>query len=206
MHRGAVARYDIRRNPLHGALMVTPTNNSYAPPKSVVADVVPAESGIEKASRASRFGAALLDGLIFGIPFIPSYIQMWPTFLAASRGGAIGQTPLTPWAIYGSLVKTGFWFYVASVISLCTLVITVILVHRNAQTIGKKLCGIKVARKDGSRATLARIFWLRYVVNTLFVFIPGVGRIYALVDALFIFGEAKRCLHDYIADTIVIRA
>jgi hypothetical protein len=31
------------------------------------------------------------------------------------------------------------------------------LVYRNAQTIGKKLCGIKVARLHGSRATPARI-------------------------------------------------
>ena len=38
------------------------------------------------------------------------------------------------------------------------------LVQRNAQTIGKKLMGIKVARKDGSRATLARIFLLRKVM------------------------------------------
>ena len=61
------------------------------------------------------------------------------------------------------------------------------LVYRNAQTIGKKLVGIKVARTDGSRASLARIFWLRNVVNQLvtmvLAFVPFVGGFYPLVDA-----------------------
>jgi uncharacterized RDD family membrane protein YckC len=70
--------------------------------------------------------------------------------------------------------------------------------------------GIKVARKDGSRASLGRIFWLRNVVNTLvgmvLLIVPFVGGLYSLIDALMIFGEQRRCCHDYIADTIVIRA
>jgi uncharacterized RDD family membrane protein YckC len=68
------------------------------------------------------------------------------------------------------------------------------------------LLGIKDVRADGSRATLGRIFWLRYFVNTLLTVIPVVGGLYALVDMLMIFGPAKRCCHDYIADTIVVRA
>jgi uncharacterized RDD family membrane protein YckC len=81
-----------------------------------------------------------------------------------------------------------------------------VFVYRNGQTIGKKLVGIKVARTDGSRATLGRIFWLRYLLNTVITLVPGLGGLYALVDILMIFGEARRCCHDYIADTIVIRA
>jgi uncharacterized RDD family membrane protein YckC len=61
-------------------------------------------------------------------------------------------------------------------------------------------------RTDGSRVSFARIFWLRNVLNTCFSFIPLVGGLYGLIDALFIFGSAKRCVHDYIADTIVVRA
>jgi hypothetical protein len=32
------------------------------------------------------------------------------------------------------------------------------------------------------------------------------GGFYSLIDALVIFGDARRCCHDYIADTIVVRA
>ena len=50
------------------------TPNNYAPPQSVVADVSATDVAFEKATRASRLGAVIIDGLIFGIPFIPSYI------------------------------------------------------------------------------------------------------------------------------------
>lgn len=90
--------------------------------------------------------------------------------------------------------------------SLCTLTSSAALVHRNGQTIGKKSLGIKVVRKNGPRATLARIFWLRYALDTLIKLIPLLGSFYILADRLVIFGAAKRCCHDYIADTIVAGA
>ena len=85
-------------------------------------------------------------------------------------------------------------------------VITIILVHKNGQTIGKKLLGIKVVRSDGARASLGRIFWLRNVVNALPSMIPVVGGFYFFVDSFFIFSESNQCVHDKIADTIVVKA
>jgi uncharacterized RDD family membrane protein YckC len=179
--------------------MVTPADNSYAPPKSVVADVA-ADAAGEKASRGSRFGAAFIDGLIFGLPFAPSYVVAAPLIMQAGK-----PRPGT-YAMWGAIASTGGWFYFGLFALLCTGTVTAFLVHKNGQTIGKKCLGIKVARKDGSRATLARIFWLRYLLNTVFTVIPVIGSFYALIDLLVIFGEAKRCCHDYLADTIVIRA
>ena len=154
------------------------TPNNYAPPQSVVADIASTDTPFEKATRLSRLGAVLLDFVIFSVPLIPLY---WILFL-----------------------------YVGGLVYLALLGVTIVLVYRNAQTIGKKLMGIKVARTDGSRASLARIFWLRNVVNQLvtmvLVFVPFVGGFYPLVDTCMIFGEKRRCCHDYIADTIVIRA
>jgi len=59
-----------------------------------------------------------------------------------------------------------------------------------------------VVRSDGSPVSLGRIFWLRNFVNGLL----GIIGPYQLVDWLFIFGESRQCLHDKLADTIVIRA
>jgi uncharacterized RDD family membrane protein YckC len=83
--------------------------------------------------------------------------------------------------------------------------ITIVLVKRNGQSIAKWLMGIKVVRKDGSPASLGRIFWMRNVVNGLPTLIPIVGNLYNLVDHLFIFGETQQCLHDRIADTMVVK-
>jgi uncharacterized RDD family membrane protein YckC len=84
--------------------------------------------------------------------------------------------------------------------------IDAVLVQRNGQTIGKKLCKIRITRTDGSPVTLARVFFLRYLISTVIRFVPFVGGLYGLTDVLFIFGESRRCVHDYIADTIVVRA
>ena len=78
--------------------------------------------------------------------------------------------------------------------------------HRTGQTFCKKMLGIKIVRNDGSRAGLGRIFWLRMFVPGLVGAIPLVGGLFGLIDPLFIFGEEKRCLHDLIADTIVVTA
>ena len=80
--------------------------------------------------------------------------------------------------------------------------LTISTMKRNGQSIAKKILGIKVVRSDGSPASLGRIFWLRNVVNGLISIIP----LYGLIDALFIFGESRQCLHDKIADTIVVKA
>ena len=50
--------------------------------------------------------------------------------------------------------------------------------------------------------TLGRLFWLRNVVNGALAIIP----LYGLIDVLFIFAEQRQCLHDKLADTIVVKA
>jgi uncharacterized RDD family membrane protein YckC len=176
------------------------TPNNYAPPQSVVADISSTDTPFEKATRLSRLGAVILDGLIFTIPLIPSYVAAI-SVMARTRMNAYNYV-----AAWSAMASAGILFYVALLIDLALIVVTTVLVYRNAQTIGKKLVGIKVARTDGSRASLARIFWLRYLINSLLTAVPFFGTFYFLIDSLLISGEQRRCCHDYIADTIVIRA
>ena len=186
------------------------TPNNYAPPQSVVADIPSTDVPYEKATRLSRLGAVLLDILIFSVPLIPLYWVLFNTMMHAGVGHAGVNSRNFPALWLSAMLSAGVFMYLGLLIYLALLVVTIVLVYRNAQTIGKKLVGIKVARTDGSRASLARIFWLRNVVNQLvtmvLLFVPFVGGFYPLVDTCFIFGEQRRCVHDYIADTIVIRA
>ena len=64
------------------------------------------------------------------------------------------------------------------------------------------MTGIKVVRSDGSPAALGRIFWLRNILNGVLGLIP----FYVLIDGLLIFADSRQCLHDKIADTIVVKA
>ena len=152
----------------------------------------------------SRLAAKLIDGLVFGIPFVPSYMMAWPTIMGQAKAAGPGRVSRV--SAGAAIAGTGTWFYIGVLALLCTLTITAILVHRNGQTIGKKVMGIKIVRKDGSRVTLTRVFFLRYLASTILSLIPVAGALYGLIDILFIFGEAKRCCHDYIADTIVVKA
>ena len=58
-------------------------------------------------------------------------------------------------------------------------------------------------RSDGSHPTLGRSFAARTMLSFTIGFFFGP---FALVDALWIFGGEQRCLHDLMADTIVVPA
>lgn len=169
----------------------SPRANPYAPPRAEVRDTTDREES-ELAGRGERFGAAFLDGII-GAVLIGA-----PLFIGADFEAMAAQD------YENAFTTTGF--SLAALGLLLLLVITAYLVHKNGQTIGKKLVGIKVVRADFSRASFSRIFWLRNVVNAIPGAIPLVGNFYGLIDHLFIFGERRQCLHDKIASTVVVKA
>jgi uncharacterized RDD family membrane protein YckC len=177
--------------------MATESSNFYAPPKSAVKDVEN-DGGLELASRWARLGAVMLDGFIGFIWFTPAYVMNFATLAQQPRG--------KPMAVWINLAKTGTWFYVGVLGALMILAIDIFLLSRNGQTIGKKLLGIKVVRVDESPVSFVRVFFVRYVFNTFLTLIPLVGSLYSLIDALMIFSESRRTVHDRIADTIVVNA
>jgi uncharacterized RDD family membrane protein YckC len=177
--------------------MATESSNLYAPPKSAVKDVG-GDEALALASRPARLAAVMLDGLLGFIWFAPAYVMNFATLAQQARGN--------PMAVWINFAKTGGWFYVGALGALVVLAIDLTLLARNGQTIGKKLLGIKVVRVDGSPVSLYRVFFLRYVCNTLLTLIPVLGSLYSVVDSLMIFSESRRTVHDRIADTIVIKA
>jgi uncharacterized RDD family membrane protein YckC len=163
--------------------------NPYAPPQAEVGDAV--DAGAELAGRGERLGAYVIDLVIGVVLAVPVLVGM--DWNAAAAGNWQGAFSISGFALTGLL-------------TLALLVVTIYLVHKNGQTVGKKIVGIKVVRTDRSRASLGRIFWLRNFVNALPGMIPYVGGIYNLVDTLFIFSESRQCIHDKIADTVVVKA
>ena len=78
--------------------------------------------------------------------------------------------------------------------------------HAFGGTLGKKLLGLRIVRTDGSRAGFVRLFFGRAGVAVVPAFVPLLGSLWALVDMLVIFRESRQCLHDQIADTMVVTA
>ena len=105
--------------------------------------------------------------------------------------------------LHAMIAGPGTTISVVALLAWC--VITAWFVATNGQSVGKRIVGIKVVRTDGSRASFARIVLLRNVVSGLPTLFPYVGLLYQLIDPLFIYQESRRCLHDMLADTIVVR-
>lgn len=161
--------------------------NRFAPPTAEVADV--AAGGTELAGRGMRLVSVLIDGLIQGAAYWLIATLVFPSLdprrPSLSAGGITGQLVL------------GFALFV---------LLQGYLLHTQGQTIGKKLLGMRIVRTNGERATIGRLLGLRYLVGWVLVMIPFAGAIYALVDCLMIFRDSRKCLHDNIADTIVVKA
>lgn len=155
------------------------------------------------AERGSRLLAASIDELILLAISLPMVIGALPAMTAlvadAINGGSLGSHELARAMIGGP----GTTLTVVALSAWC--VITTWLVATRGQSIGKRLVGIKVVCTDGSRASFARIFLLRNVVNALPNLLPYVGLLYQLIDPLLIYQESRQCLHDRIAGTIVVR-
>ncbi|MEP7156322.1 MAG: RDD family protein [Betaproteobacteria bacterium] len=161
--------------------------NVYAAPEARVDDVIP-EGESELAGRGVRFLAALIDGLLlgflnFGVAMLFGYNMFSP-----SAPPTFATTLL--------LMLSGVALY---------MLLNGYLLQKNGQTIGKKLLSIKIVRNDGSQATLGRIVLFRLLPVWVVSAIPILGAVLSLVDALFIFRENHKCIHDNIADTMVIK-
>jgi uncharacterized RDD family membrane protein YckC len=163
--------------------------NPYAPPTAAVADVVAIEQDIVPAGRGVRLGATLLDNIVLSaMTYVPFFAgNIFFTGSGADVGAAVG--------VLLGCVGFGIWAW-----------FTVKYVRANGQSFGKRALHIKVLRSDGSAVSLGRIFWRRNLLNIVLTVIPFVGAIYGLADALFIFTESRKCLHDRLADTIVVLA
>ena len=166
--------------------------NPYAPPSAAVSDVSDPDAGPTPASRGVRFAAVILDGVVVMMAvYVPIIVGVVSSGLVGSQGPP-AEFPLEI-AVGSGVAVLGFVLWVA---------FTIMYVNANGQTIAKKWLSIKVVRVDGTRAGLGRIFWLRNFINVALSLIP----LYGIIDSLFIFSESRQCLHDKIADTIVVNA
>jgi len=164
--------------------------NPYAPPKSPVADV--GERGDPEtvlASRWQRLGAAFLDSIIALIWTIPLglYLGVW--------GAAFRQQPV-PFQKTLLMAVLGFVLF---------MLVNSSFLRSNGQTIGKKVVGIRIVSMEYAVPELWRIIGLRYAPISLVGLIPVLGPVASFVDILFIFGASRRCVHDLIAGTQVVR-
>jgi len=174
-----------------------PDFNPYETPSAAVADPASADR-LELADRGTRLGAKLLDGLIFGGGFMVIGVLaaiLIPALLAQRRGG--GGSSLLAVAAFGVL---------GGGLLLAVMIWNLVWLNRYGQTIAKRILGIRIVRSDGAPVGLGRMVGLRIVLMWVLESIPLLGPLFSLVNACFIFRDDRRCIHDLMADTIVVKA
>ncbi len=168
----------------------TSATNIYAAPNAdLSSEVSVTESPL--AGLGQRFGASLIDTLILmaiNFSIVTWYFGSWYKYLNAMQSQTFNLQLSA--ALLGLVVFA---------------TINAKFLADNGQTIGKKLLGIKIVRTDGSKLSLQRFFTHRYVPQILVQFIPVIGIFLPIIDVLLIFRDSRQCLHDQIADTIVVQ-
>lgn len=168
-------------------MSLAPDTNRFAPPTAHVEDVS-ADGTPELGGRGARLGAVLIDGLIQGGIYYALAFTVFPA-LIPSGTQSFGRFVLQ--LIVSLVLFTALQGY---------------LLMNQGQTIGKKLLGLRILRSDGDRVDILRLIGLRTFFGWALTMVPLIGGVYALVDCLLIFRASHKCLHDNIADTIVVKA
>ncbi|MFO1481874.1 MAG: RDD family protein [Verrucomicrobiaceae bacterium] len=91
-------------------------------------------------------------------------------------------------------------------IVLLLMVTNMILLTMRGQSLGKLLMGIQIVRfADGSRAGFIRAVLLRSILFSVIGNLRFIGAPLLIADILMIFRADQRCLHDWVADTQVVK-
>jgi len=185
--------------------------DAYSPPGSDVnAGVQVGAPGAELAGRGTRLKAVTLDGLLISVPSLPflaiGIYYAVRTQMEVARAGAdkhlaqfasIGTSELA--ILLGGAAVIGFLGAIGIAIYQWTLI------SRTGQSLGKKWTGIRIEKIDGTHVTFGTGVVLRNWVPKVMGAVPYLGMLFHLIDSLFIFREDRRCLHDHIAGTRVVR-
>ena len=185
------------------------SDNPYAASATRLAANHSERGEIVLASRFKRLVARLIDGLLETLVFflliylIPS---LWDKYM-----GEFGTVPenantelidiLQPLIVaYDFSLLSIFEFLLALAV---IFVIQAYFLSRFGQTIGKMALNIKIVDYTSQeKPSLTRLFVVREAGISVLNIVPLLG----FIEVLWIFGPARRCLHDYWSRTLVVHA
>ena len=172
--------------------------NPYAPPSADVRAAPSDPKTAELAERLARLGASLVDSFLSLLALVPALLSTWRDFVRAFQSdGKVSQL----WWVGG-----GAGQLVATMLILALIALQSYLVATTGQSVGKRIARVRIVQMNDQPAGFVRGVLLRNWLFHGLAYVPVGGPILSFVDILFIFRDDRRCLHDLVADTKVIRA
>ena len=142
------------------------------------------------AGRGRRLVATLIDALL--VPAFAILLMLATGVLEHAQDWAPGGRPILRMVLLGltSYALLNLW-----------------LLWRRGQTVGKALLGIAIVdAKTGARAALWRLFLRGLFFPTLYLIaLPPYAALFPLIDQTLIFRKDRRCGHDWVSGTAVVR-
>jgi uncharacterized RDD family membrane protein YckC len=161
--------------------------NPYQAPQAALQD--PAVHELVLADRGMRLAGAIIDGMLLALILLPM-MAIGGYFDGVMRGEQPSLASQLGWGLGGIVL-----FVIVQGVPLA----------RSGQTWAKKMLKMRIVDLDGHQPPFGKLIGLRYLPTQLISMVPVLGALFGLVDALFIFGEERRCIHDLIAGTRVVR-
>ena len=164
--------------------------NPYRSPEARIVDQAAAS---DLAGLGERLAAALLDGLMLLLINLP-LMYVGGYFRAVFDAAAIGAQP--PFSLVLTWAGIGLAIF---------LLVQGYPLAAWGQTWGKRILGIRIADLQGGQPSFATLLLRRYVPMQVVSLIPVLGMLPVWVDILMIFRRDRRCAHELIAGTRVIK-
>jgi len=141
------------------------------------------------AGRGRRLAASLIDVLL--VPILAIFLMLVTGVLEhAADWSASGRPMLRIFAL--------------GVVSY--LILNVWLLWQRGQTVGKAIMRIAiVSTKSGNKAPFWRLAIRALFFPTLYLVVWPLAAAFPLIDQVLIFGKRRRCVHDYVCGTSVVK-
>jgi uncharacterized RDD family membrane protein YckC len=145
-----------------------------------------------------RFGARMIDGLIFIVPFLVVAALFIPNLIRAAKQSGTAPNPANPALVFGFIT----FFVIAFLVGACY---EILMLKYYSATLGKMACGLKVIRSNGGDLGWGVCFGRYAMWNIVTCAIPYINSVLMLVSSIMLgVDDEKRALHDRVCDTRVI--
>lgn len=170
-----------------------------AVPPQPRSSVAPASTPRPLAGLGRRFLAALVDGFLQWLCWMPAGLAVSAAIADRMQSGAQPDLKFITDAMVAATPKSLAFLLILALVQITLLCL-------RSQSIGKILLRIQIVTvSDETPGGPLRAFLLRGFLTWMIKQIPLLGLLYWAVDSFCIFREDQRCVHDLIAGTKVVK-